>query len=67
MNLNVSPSEIYFTSCGTESDNMVLVSAVRDLGVKTIVTSKIEHKAVLNVADFLKKRLNQLKFCMLIF
>ena len=52
---NVSPSEIYFTSCGTESDNMVLVSAVRDLGVKIIVTSKIEHKAVLNVADFLKE------------
>jgi cysteine desulfurase len=52
---NVSASEIFFTSCGTESDNMVLVSAVRDLGVKTIVTSKIEHKAVLNVADFLKE------------
>jgi cysteine desulfurase len=52
---NVSASEIFFTSCGTESDNMVLVSAVRDLGVKTIVTSRIEHKAVLNVADFLKE------------
>ena len=48
-----SPSEIYFTSCGTESDNMVLISAVRDLRVKRIITSKIEHKAVLNVVKYL--------------
>ena len=48
-----SPSEIYFTSCGTESDNMVLISAVRDLRVKRIITSKIEHKAVLNVIKYL--------------
>ncbi len=47
------PSEIYFTSCGTESDNMVLISAVRDLRVKRIITSKIEHKAVLNVVKYL--------------
>ena len=46
---NVLPSEIFFTSCGTESDNLILVSAVKDLGVKRIVTSQIEHKAVLNV------------------
>ena len=48
-----SSSEIYFTSCGTESDNMVLISAVRDLRVKRIITSKIEHKAVLNVVKYL--------------
>ena len=52
---NVSPSEIFFTSGGTESDNMILVSAVRDLNVKTIITSKIEHKAVLDVVKFLEK------------
>ena len=52
---NASTSEIYFTSCGTESDNMVLISAVRDLNVKTIITSKIEHKAVLNVVKYLEK------------
>ena len=51
---NVLPSEIFFTSCGTESDNLILVSAVKDLGVKRIVTSEIEHKAVLNVVKFLK-------------
>ena len=51
---NVLPSEIFFTSCGTESDNLILISAVKDLGVKRIVTSEIEHKAVLNVVKFLK-------------
>ena len=52
---NASTSEIYFTSCGTESDNMVLISAVRDLNVKTIITSKVEHKAVLNVVKYLEE------------
>lgn len=52
---NASTSEIYFTSCGTESDNMVLISAARDLNVKTIITSKVEHKAVLNVVKYLEE------------
>ncbi|AUC76790.1 cysteine desulfurase family protein [Olleya sp. Bg11-27] len=46
--LNVSASEIVFTSGGTEADNLVLLSAVRDLGVKNIITSRIEHHAVLH-------------------
>ena len=45
--LNVSASEIVFTSGGTEADNLALRSAVRDLSVKHIVTSRIEHHAVL--------------------
>lgn len=45
--LNVSASEIIFTSGGTEADNLILNSAVRDLGIKRIITSKIEHHAVL--------------------
>lgn len=45
--LNVKASEIVFTSGGTEADNLALNSAVRDLGVKRIITSKIEHHAVL--------------------
>ena len=53
--LNVSSSEIVFTSGGTEADNLVLRSAVRDLGVKHIVTSKIEHHAVLYTVEQLKK------------
>ena len=46
--LNVSAGEIVFTSGGTEADNLVLRSAVRDLEIKHIVTSKIEHHAVLH-------------------
>lgn len=43
---NVKSSEIIFTAGGTEADNFVLRSAVYDLGVKHIITSKIEHHAV---------------------
>lgn len=43
---NVKSSEIVFTSGGTEADNLVLRSAVCDLGVKHIISSKIEHHAV---------------------
>ncbi len=46
--LNAHPSEIVFTSGGTEADNMVIRCAVRDLSVHTIITSKIEHHAVLH-------------------
>ena len=45
--LNASSQEIIFTSCGTEANNWILRSTVKDLGVKRIVTSKIEHHAVL--------------------
>ena len=53
--LNVSSGEIVFTSGGTEADNLVLRSAVRDLGVKHLITSKIEHHAVLHTIEQLKK------------
>ena len=43
---NVKSSEIVFTSGGTEADNLVLRSAVYDLDVKHIISSKIEHHAV---------------------
>ncbi len=52
---NVSAAEIIFTSGGTEADNLVLRSAVRDLGVKHIITSKIEHHAVLHTAHQLQE------------
>lgn len=53
--LNAQPSEIIFTSGGTEADNMILRCAVRDLGVQTLITSKIEHHAVLHTAEELEK------------
>ena len=43
---NAKPSEIVFTSGGTEADNLVLRSAVCDLNVRHIISSKIEHHAV---------------------
>ncbi|MGB5435728.1 MAG: cysteine desulfurase family protein, partial [Maribacter sp.] len=53
--LKAHPTEIVFTSGGTEADNMVLKSAVRDLKVRTIITSKIEHHAVLHSTQDLAK------------
>ena len=54
--LNCTPGEIIFTSGGTEADNMVLNGAVRDLGVKHIITSRIEHHAVEYTAEHLGKQ-----------
>ncbi len=53
--LNVSAGEIVFTSGGTEANNLILRSAVRDLGVEEIITTKIEHHAVLNTLKQLQK------------
>lgn len=44
--LNCAPGEIIFTSGGTEADNMALRCAVRDRGVRHIISSPIEHHAV---------------------
>lgn len=52
---NVSAQEIIFTSCGTEANNWILRSAVVDLKVKRIITSKIEHHAVLETVVALQK------------
>ena len=52
--LNAESSEIFFTSGGTEADNMAIRGAVRDGGVKHIITSKIEHPAVLNTVNHLR-------------
>jgi len=53
--LNASSREIIFTSCGTEANNWILRSAVKDLGVKRIITSKIEHHTVLFSVQALQK------------
>ena len=51
---NVTASEIIFTAGGTEADNLILQNAVTNLGVEVIITSKIEHHAVLHTCNFLK-------------
>lgn len=53
--INASAQEIIFTSCGTEANNWILRSAVSDLKVKRIITSKIEHHAVLFTVQALQK------------
>ena len=54
-NLNATAQEIIFTSCGTEANNWILRSAVKDLHIKRIITSKMEHHAVLHTALVLQK------------
>jgi cysteine desulfurase len=49
--LNCSPGEIYFTSGGTEADNLAMHIALNDLGCKHIITSPLEHSAVLKTAQ----------------
>lgn len=49
--LNVSPSEIFFTSGGTEADNMAIRCCIHDLGIKHAITSVIEHHAVLHTLE----------------
>ena len=53
--LNCSIGEIFFTSGGTESNNTALRCSVRDLGVKRIITSKIEHHCILHTLGSLEK------------
>jgi len=48
--LNSSPAEICFTSGGTEADNLAICSAVKDLGCTRIITTPIEHSAVIKTA-----------------
>jgi len=55
---NVSASEIVFTSGGTESDNLVLRSAVRDIGITHIITSRVEHHGVLHTLEQLQTEYN---------
>lgn len=55
--LNAETTEIIFTSCGTESDNMAIHSALMSAPEKRhIVTTKVEHPAVLNYCKQLSKR-----------
>ena len=54
--IEASPRDIFFTSGGTEADNMAIRGAVRDAGIKNIITSQIEHPAVINTMSHLKRK-----------
>lgn len=54
--LNVVSQEIIFTSSATEGNNWVLLNAVKNLKIQRIITSKIEHHAVLNTVLELQKQ-----------
>lgn len=53
--LNASPLDIIFTSCGTESNNMVLKMATETFDLKHIIISEAEHKCVLNTAHAIEE------------
>ena len=53
--LNATAQEIIFTSGGTEADNWIIRGAIKDLKVQRIITSKIEHHAVLHVVEAVEK------------
>lgn len=61
--INASISEIFFTSSATESNNMVLKNAVKDLGVRRIISTPIEHHCVLHSLDQLASQ----KSCEIVF
>lgn len=49
--LGVKPGTVFFTSGGTESNNTAIASSIRDLGCTHIITSAIEHHAVLHTVE----------------
>jgi len=53
--LNCEPGEIFFTSGGTEANNMFILNTVYEKNINTIITSKIEHHAVLHCSEYLQK------------
>lgn len=53
--LNVSPAEIFFTSGGTEANNMAIRCTVQDIKIKDVISSRIEHHAVLHTLEELQK------------
>jgi cysteine desulfurase len=55
--INAEPDEIIFTSCGSESDNTALMSAVESLPHKRhVITTRVEHPAILNFARYLSRK-----------
>jgi len=61
--LHASPSEFFFTSGGTEADNMAIRCSIIDYGIRNVITSVIEHHAVLHsLQDLERSGLIQLNY-----
>lgn len=54
--LNTTPSEIFFTSGGTEADNTAIVCGIESHGIKHAITSPLEHHAVLHTLEVCEKK-----------
>ncbi len=55
--INADPKEVVFTSCGTESNNSAINSALfMNPGKKHVITTKVEHSANINFGEFLQKK-----------
>lgn len=54
--LNTAPANIFFTSGGTEADNMAIKCSIQSFGITHAITSKIEHHAVLHTLEDLQKQ-----------
>lgn len=54
--LNATPSEIFFTSGGTEADNTAIVCGIESHGIKHAITSPLEHHAVLHTLEMCEKK-----------
>ncbi len=61
--LNTSPSQIFFTSGGTEADNMAIVCSIEDCNLTHAITSPLEHHAVLHTLEYMAK-LGKIKLSM---
>ena len=53
--IRASTGEIFFTSGATEANNMAILCSIRDLGVRHIITSNIEHHCILHTLDYVKE------------
>lgn len=53
--INARPGDITFTGSGTEGDNLAILGTVRRIGKGHIITSSVEHHAVLNTCDYLSR------------
>ncbi len=54
--IGADPKEVTFTSCGTESNNTAIHSALVTTGKRHVITTKVEHSANINYGEFLERR-----------